>query len=624
MEVVPGIYGFANGLLNFVKPLQSLCIWSVWLFDIYQSFVLKVALATIKAGLRLVNALPPPSSAALNTTMVLTGDIFQLARVLNVGGWAHTTPLFQRGPLSVTDFIITVFVEFLLVEKHILPDSTIFRVFVFVWSSAPYPLLVKWFDTLSVAVFTAFLVKRIAHKRLQIPGRMLSSNTRPASPRIRIDGFDNLVARVEKLTRAVEHRLHGHQVGSEAVLTLRHLIRPVTLLAALGMIVVKLLFWLPVMLGDCAGFAIEVLIWMRAIIFRIITKIFRNVLGAVSRFVHIEYSDPQSLHRYDHRDMENHWRDLGDPALSTTPLAQSNAFVPTPPPSASGGTLSVRRSSPYSLHHIDFSSHIRLVNSLVPQIRPRRTFDLQALHSAILHASGVDAWSLHDPFVMKRPQITVCSDVQDFCEWFLLWGVPPTELSQLTADHKAAAYALGPIARTYVEVHEVLRHLDQLPLLHFDFFTLYRYLTTKGALSDPQVASVLNLVFTEHPSYFEFFAFLSSSWWDVAKSLNGSPSCFPRRFVFRDVAPPYVSPSETTPDGAAAILKTPSTGQKNTHYLEVVLRLHGQTSVAYWDFVFNAVPPVVDTSLSIRGEFQAMLDPFKVLPITCQNRVGVG
>ncbi|KAM9919588.1 hypothetical protein OXX59_007833 [Metschnikowia pulcherrima] len=460
MEVVPGIYGFANGLLNFVKPLQSLCIWSIWLFDIYQSFVLRAAMTIIKAGLRVVNAMPPSSLAALNTTMVPTGDDFQSARVLNVGDWPHTTPLSQRRPLSVTDFIITILVEFLLVEKYILPSSTIFRVFVFVWSSARYPSLVKWFDTLSVAVFTAFLVKRIAHKLLQIPGR--------------------------------------------------------------------------------------------------------------------------------------------------------------------GGTSSVRRFSPYSLQHIDFSSHIRLVNSLVPQIRRRRTFDPQALHSAILHASGANAWSLHDLFAMKRPQITVCSDVQEFCEWFLLWGISPNELPQLTADHKAAAYALGPIARTYVEVHEVLRHLDQLPLLHFDFFTSYRYLTTKGALSDPQVASVLNSVFTKHPSYFEFFAFLSSSWWDVAKSLNGSPSCFPRRFVFRDVAPPYVSPSETTPDGAAAIFKTPSTGQKNTHYSEVVLRSHGQTSVAYWDFVFNAVPPVVDTSLSIRGEFQAMLDPFKVLPITCQNRVGVG
>lgn len=176
----------------------------------------------------------------------------------------------------------------------------------------------------------------------------------------------------------------------------------------------------------------------------------------------------------------------------------------------------------YRFRNLDFLSRLNLLEGLVPQIR-LIPYNGNLLCLTLLQASKNHYWDEKDEFRQCRRMIANFPNQNLFLKWFLKWNLSSHQVSELIEAHAAEALTYMKPARTYSEVLDVLRALDNLPYLHFQFQEVFHELTTISALSNPAVAAPLKLVYEQNRTYFAFFAAIDHSCWSILEKLPGRP-----------------------------------------------------------------------------------------------------
>lgn len=244
----------------------------------------------------------------------------------------------------------------------------------------------------------------------------------------------------------------------------------------------------------------------------------------------------------------------------------------------------------YCLQGLEFLSRISLLRSLAAQIR-LVPFCGTFLTKNLLQVSEEMSWTDREEFLHCSEEVSNFSDQFEFMNWLLKWRVSSEELQNLINDHAAKALAMKTPAKTYSEVLDILRVLDTLPYLHFQFQEVFNTLTKTGALSHPAVAGPLRIIFHTRNSYFQFFTLIDYDCWTLFEGLPGRPARSSQLHSLRSgiVRPDKIIPMDLSTLQLAQLLdKVTQMGydpspDRYSYYAPVYVGSNKLASFAYWD-----------------------------------------
>ncbi|QBM87414.1 Integrase core domain-containing protein [Metschnikowia aff. pulcherrima] len=287
-----------------------------------------------------------------------------------------------------------------------------------------------------------------------------------------------------------------------------------------------------------------------------------------------------------------------EPTRTSAPVPQP-APRPSLPTTVSQQTTSLQYNAPVqNLTNVvlipeDFRSRSRLVSVLAPQIRLTEAFKGQDIYDSVLKSANSSVWADYQNYLDCQKTVAHFSKPNAFLRWLLSWNIDNDQLTRLIEDQKNEALAMTTVASSYIEVLNVLRQLDQLPFIHFRFQEVFWELTTRGALSHPEIAAALQEVFKKSPHYFTFFAALDKNFWNLSPELPGKPPWDPkrshyirngqfenknRRGKFIRAAPRATLTAAAATSPMERSIKTPS-----SYFSTVVIEPDHYKSVAFWD-----------------------------------------